>query len=135
MVALNANNINASKKAVQRKFRKKHNVKISQSNCELLINDFANFHNKIKERLNSDFAIDAMYLDGQLIDDCLYELMIVMATVVLPVHDELLCPADKVDIVKEQMIKSYRKILKVALIRSGKLNKNEQLPDYIVPKI
>ena len=68
-------------------------------------------------------------------EDCLRTLLVNDGIVILPVHDELLCPFDKVDAVKEQMIKSYRKILRLALIDNGNLNKNEPLPEDLVPVI
>ena len=68
-------------------------------------------------------------------EDCLRTLLVNDGIVILPVHDELLCPLDKVDAVKEQMIKSYRRILERALRENGKLNDDEPLPDNLNPVI
>ena len=70
-----------------------------------------------------------------IIEDCLKELMVKQNIIVLPVHDELLCPADKVDIVKEQMIKSYRKVIRKALIEKKILSGEDALRDDIRPII
>jgi hypothetical protein len=68
-----------------------------------------------------------------MIEDCLKELMVKQGVIVLPVHDELLCPADKVDIVFKQMVSSYRKSMRLALIQKKLLTSNDPLPDYIKP--
>lgn len=39
------------------------------------------------------------------------------------------------DIVEKQMVESYRIILRLALIENGKLNKDELLPENLVPVI
>ncbi len=133
MVTLNAMDITSSKKALQKKFRENHNVHISQENCVKVIQDFADYHDGIRNYLNSDFAIDAMNIDSQIMDDCLYELMIRQNIPVLPVHDELYFPVNKGKIVWDQMVQSYRKILKKVLVKRGVLKEDDALPDYIIP--
>ena len=69
--------------------------------------------------------------------DCMNELMIKpkAGIVVLPEHDEILVSPEYADIVEKQMIASYRKILRTALIENGKLGKDEPLPEDLVPVI
>jgi hypothetical protein len=138
LISLNAANKNSAAKAIQKKFRKKHQLKITQKNCHILLDDFAGEHKAIKDTaLFKDFAIDAMWLDSRIIEDCLIELMINKGIVVLPLHDELMCPDDPdiIAVVEEQMVLSYRKILKQALVEKNLWNHDDPLPDYIKPAI
>jgi len=138
LISLNAANKNSAAKAIQKKFRKKHQLKITQKNCHILLDDFAGQHEIIKDTaLFKDFAIDAMWLDSQIIEDCLIELMLKKGIVLLPLHDELMCPDDHdiIAVVEEQMILSYRKILKQALVKKNFLKPDEPLPEKIKPVI
>lgn len=98
---------------------------------------FIEKHKAIENYICSDFGIKGMFYDSQIMDDCLYELMIKQGIIIYPVHDELLCPADPdvVKVVLAQMEMSYCKVIKDALVQNGKLNKNQPLPDWIKPSI
>lgn len=98
---------------------------------------FIEKHSAIENYICSDFGIKGMFYDSQIMDDCLYNLMIKQGIIIYPIHDELLCPADPdiVKVVLDQMEKSYCKVIKDALVRCRKLNKNEPLPEWIKPSI
>lgn len=100
---------------------------------------FIEKHKDIENYICSDFGIKGMYLDSLIMDDCLYELMVKprQGVTIWPVHDELLCPADPdiVKLVMDQMVKSYRKVVKNALVQGNKLKKNEVLPEWVKPSI
>lgn len=109
--------------------------KIPYCDAKDALDAFIEKHKSIENFICSDFGVTAMYHDGLIIEDCLRELVLNSGIIVLPVHDELLCPSECVDFVKNQMIQSYRKVLKQVLVKNGKLKKSEQLPVEFVPLI
>lgn len=96
---------------------------------------FLEKHKDVEEYICSDFGIKAMYYDSLIMGDCYYNLFIKQGIPILSAHDELCFPPDKVDIVLPQMISSYRKVMKDALVQKGMLSKDEPLPDWMVPVI
>ena len=99
------------------------------------MNAFKKHHKGIENYICSDFGIKAMYYDSLIMEDCLTQLMLRKGIVVLPEHDELFCPHDKINIVKDQMAESYCKVMKTALIENKVLTKSQPLPDHIKPVI
>jgi len=124
--------------AISEKLRSNGIADLKYSEVKILLDDFVQSHLKISNYICSDFGIKAMYYDGLIIEDCLRELMIKKGKKgipILPIHDELLCPVESVDVVKEQMVLSYRKVLKNALVSSGKMAKDDPLPNDLCPII
>jgi len=138
LVSLNADNEHDAACAILRKFKGKGITRFSYKAVRSLIRKFKSHHSDIKEYICNDFGIDAMYWDAQIMADCMNNLMIKNGIVVLPEHDELLFSPDTpdvADIVEKQMVESYRKILRLALIDNEKLNNDEPLPENLVPVI
>jgi len=100
---------------------------------------FIEKHKGIENYICSDFGIKGMFYDSLIMEGCMYELMVKpkQRIVIYSAHDELVCPADPdiVKIVLAQMEKSYCKVIKDALVKSHKLNKNDPLPEWIKPSI
>lgn len=108
---------------------------LEYTECKELLKAFKAQHNEISRFICSDFGIDAMLHDSNIIEDSMKELMVKQNITVLPVHDELLCSASNEGIVREQMILSYRKIMKDALVKKRIMKRTDLLPEYIVPVI
>lgn len=113
--------------------------KITYPHAKAAFYAFIEKHNGIEDYICSDFGIKGMYLDSLIMEDCLYQLMVKpkQGIIVYPTHDELLCQnsPDTVRLVTEQMVKSYQKVVKDALVQSGKLDKSDPLPEWIKPSI
>ena len=141
LVGMNAPSERSAICAIQKKILKEIGYKPEQKEVKKWLRNFKKHHYKISNYICSDFGIKAMYYDSLIMQYCLNELMIKNRNnnqeiiYVLPEHDELLCPRDKVEVVKKQMEAQYRKVMKMALVENGKLDKDEPLPDYIKPVI
>lgn len=132
LIALNADDRISAVRSIIKKLKDKKIGKFSYKQCSGFLSSFQNHHRQIEDYITSDFGIKAMFYDAKIITDCLRELMIKKKIIILTVHDEILCEEKYIDTVKEQMEKSYRKILKWALVNDKKLLKKDQpLPDNL----
>ncbi len=137
LIAMNAANWNDAVVTIMKNLAEEELAYLTHEETSVLLKAFVHHHKPIKHYICSDFGITGMNIDGDIMEDLLYELMIKRGIVVLPVHDELLChdTPDTIRIVKQQMVDSYRKVMKSVLKKNGVLKKYDDLPDHITPVI
>lgn len=134
LVGLNAKNIQEAIGASLEKFEE-NDICMTGREVHKYLKIFMKHHSGIKDCFCNDMGIKLMNIDSNIIDDCLYQLMTKQGIVVLPEHDELLCPSEKYDLVKKQMTDSYRAEIKRVLVRKNILGKSESLPEDIQPDL
>lgn len=137
LIAMNAANWNDAVVTIMKNLAEEEISDLTHAETSVLLKAFVHHHKPIRHYICSDFGITGMNIDGDIMEDLLYELMIKKGIVVLPVHDELLChdTLDTIRIVKQQMVDSYRKVMTSVLRKNGILKKGADLPDYITPII
>ncbi|WP_156968103.1 hypothetical protein [Desulfobacter vibrioformis] len=135
LTAINADNWKDTITATMEKLEKK-DIDLKFQDCSEFFKVLRNRYEDISDCFNSDCGIRLMWFDSEIIEAVVHDLMVEKRIpAVLSVHDEILCHPDYVNLVYDEMITAYRKILKRDLKNALKNKGLKSLPDYIKPTI